>query len=232
MSTVEAHSFRDRDSLFEALQQHLVQNLNQALSQRQRASLAVSGGSTPAPLYRELCRAELDWSKVTVTLTDERYVPTSDKDSNEAMLKRTLLTENAATANFVPLMHESSSAEQAAAISHDLLQQLEFPLDTVILGMGNDMHTASLFPDAPELAQAMSPAQQQHCMALQPASSPYPRLSMSLNTLLNSREIILLICGHDKQDTLDRAKIAHVAQAPIAAVLKQDATPVHIYWSP
>ena len=149
------------------------------------------------------------------------------------MLKRTLFTNAAGEANFIPLTRPCESAEQAASLSSEALNALEQPMDLVILGMGNDMHTASLFPDAPELGNAMDPAQQQRCLALQPASSEHARLSMSLNMLLNSREIILLITGQEKQDTLQEAlKCESIEKAPIAAILQQSKVPVHIYWSP
>lgn len=225
--------FGDKETLFSALKTHIEQTLHHALETQARASIAVSGGSTPAPLYQALAQSPLDWQRTDITLTDERFVPRDHADSNEAMLRRTLLSGAVCDANFIPLTHESKSAEQAAQISSDALGQMQLPMDLVILGMGNDMHTASLFPDAPELAGALSPAQDQRCLALHPASSEHARLSMSLNTLLNSREIVLLITGQDKQETLQQAlKCDTIEKAPIAAILLQSKVPVHIYWSP
>ncbi len=227
------HYSSDKQSLFSELQSFITATLQQSLAERDKASMAVSGGSTPAPLYESLTDAPLDWSKVDITLTDERYVPADDADSNEAMLRRSLLKGAAAKSNFIPLMRTSESAEATAALSSAALEQMHLPMDLVILGMGNDMHTASLFPGAPELNAAMSPDQKALCMAVQPSSSPYPRLSMTLNTLLNCRAIVLLITGDEKRATLDRAlKSESINEAPIAALLQQDSIPVHIFWSP
>lgn len=225
--------FGDKETLFAALKSHIEQTLHRAFEAQARASIAVSGGSTPAPLYRSLAQSALDWQRTDITLTDERFVPADHADSNEAMLRRTLLSGAASAANFIPLTQDSESAEQAAQISSNALDRMQLPMDLVILGMGNDMHTASLFPDAPELADALNPAQDQRCLALHPASSEHARLSMSLNTLLNSREIVLLITGQDKQETLQRAlKCDAIEKAPIAAILLQSKVPVHLYWSP
>jgi len=228
------HHFDDRAGLFAALQKHIESQLSQGLAENSKASIALSGGSTPAPLYESLAQSSaVDWSAMEVTLSDERYVPVDHADSNEAMIHRTLLRGPAAAASFVSLMQSTDSAEQAAQISSDSLAKMQLPLDLLILGMGNDMHTASLFPDAAELQQAMSPEQQQLCLAIHPASSEYPRLSMSLNMLLNSREIVLLITGEDKYETLQKALASEsTEQAPIAAILQQSTVPVHIYWSP
>lgn len=231
--TIHECFFGDRETLIAALKTHIEQALHHALETRTRASIAVSGGSTPAPLYQALAQSPLDWQRTDITLTDERFVPADHADSNEAMLRRTLLSGEASHANFIPLTRAIDTAEQAAQMSSDALGQMQLPMDLVILGMGNDMHTASLFPDAPELADALNPAQNQRCLALHPASSEHARLSMSLNTLLNSREIVLLITGQDKQETLQQAlKCDTIEKAPIAAILLQDKVPVHIYWSP
>lgn len=233
-ATLNEHHFDDRAALFTALQSHIESNLSGAVDARGKASIALSGGSTPAPLYEALSQSTaVDWPAVEVTLSDERYVPVEHVDSNEAMLRRTLLCNAAANAKLVPLMQISDDAEQAAATTSNSLASMQLPLDLLILGMGNDMHTASLFPDAPELAQALASDQPQNCLAIHPASSAYPRLSMSLNMLLNSREIVLLITGQDKLDTLAKARTtASIEQAPIAAILQQGTVPVHIYWSP
>lgn len=225
--------YGDREALFSALKTHIENTLLDAQQARARASIALSGGSTPAPLYEALSHSALDWQRTDITLTDERFVPADHADSNEAMLKRTLLTGAASDANFIPLTQTCDSAEEAAKVSSDALANMQLPMDLVILGMGNDMHTASLFPDAPELKSALDKAQDQHCLAMHPSSSEHARLSMSLNTLLNSRQIVLLITGQEKQDTLQQALNASSAEtAPIAAILQQSEVPVHIYWSP
>lgn len=234
MSTmIEEHFFADRAGLLAGLQQHIEASLKSALVARQKASIALSGGSTPGPLYEQLSNSELDWSKVDVTLSDERFVPSDHSDSNEAMIGRTLLKGAAASARFTPLMRAVDSPAEAAKISGAALAEIAQPLDFLLLGMGDDMHTASLFPDAPELSAALDMHSGERCMVLKPPASPHPRLSLTLPALLNSREIALLITGDAKREALARALASDSPQtAPVAAILQQNNVPVHIYWSP
>ena len=115
----------------------------------------VSGGSTPKPLFEALRKTDLDWSKVTVTLADERWVPESDGDSNAAFVKNTLLQEKASAANFISLFVDGATPEEGVSQVHTRLQAIAQPFTVLVLGMGGDGHTASLFPDAPGTAEAM-----------------------------------------------------------------------------
>lgn len=232
MSAPTRHHFDDRESLFAALADHLAQRVDSALCERPRAALALSGGSTPQPLYCRLREAALDWARLDITLTDERFVAPDHADSNEAMLRRCLLRGDAAAARFYPLMRPTDNPGQAARQAHAALGELDWPLDVVLLGMGDDRHTASLFPDAAELADATAETQTQRCLALHPASSAHPRLSLSLNALSANRELILLICGEAKRQTLERALQGADGESPIALALQRCAGRAHIYWSP
>lgn len=121
-------------------------NLSTSLRKRNAASLVVSGGSTPAPLFDALSTRELDWSRVTVTLADERWVPADHKDSNEALVRNRLLVGNAASAAFVSLYEPGCSPIEAQSVVAQRLGSMPLPFDVVLLGMGNDGHTASFSP--------------------------------------------------------------------------------------
>ena len=132
--------------------------LRAAVSARGAASLVVSGGRTPAPMFRALRACELPWERVTVTLADERWVPADAADSNERMVRAELLQGAAAAARFVGLVNAAPTPEAGRAATDAALRAIPRPFDVVMLGMGNDGHTASLFPDAPALAAALAPA--------------------------------------------------------------------------
>ncbi len=145
------HIFENPSALAEALADDVGARLAAAIAARGTASLAVSGGSTPKAFFRSLSRRELDWSKVTVTLVDERFVPPENDRSNHRLVADNLLKDGAAEARFVPLYQAAETAEAAAAIASGRTASLGAPLDVVVLGMGTDGHTASFFPggDAP-----------------------------------------------------------------------------------
>ena len=204
-----------------------------ALTARKQASLVVSGGSTPKPLFNELSRKKIDWHNVTITLADERWVETTDSSSNELLVRSLLLQNEAAGARFIGLKNSSSSAAVGEQESHETLNAIPRPFDTVILGMGDDGHTASLFPGAERLPMAMDMQSGRNCIALTPPDAPHDRMTLTLPALLDSREIILHVTGDRKKKILDRA-LAEVASndMPIRSILRQNTTPVHIFWAP
>jgi len=232
---VEELFFESKEEMLAALKSHVEQSLTSALtdSASGHATLVLSGGSTPRPFYEKLADSDLNWSNLHVTLSDERFVPADHPDSNEAMLHDSLFKGLARDAQFTPLSHACASAEESAQIASKALGELPLPIDLCILGMGNDMHTASLFPDAPEISSAMDSKQQQRCIALHPPYSPHARLSLSLPMIMSSREIILLITGDEKRETLEKARnIQNTTTAPVAEIIQHTQVPVRIFWSP
>ncbi len=223
-----------------ALAQQLAHNigdfLRQRLQQQERASMALSGGSTPELLFKALTRQELDWPRVDVLQVDERWVEPSHPDSNSLALHQTLLQGAARSAQFFPLYESAPTPAAALDIVRKRLQQAQWPLDLVILGMGNDGHTASLFPDAPELESAMTLAVDgsstyDRVAAITPPHQPHSRMSLTRSAIASGCYRILHIQGAEKLNTLNRALAQpdDWQQMPVRAFLHSG---LHIYWSP
>lgn len=230
--------YPDRDSLFTALTQDCQSRLQQALQANSAASFLVSGGSTPKPLYQSLSHCGLAWENIQVALVDERWVAPGQTGSNQTFIEQSLLQNNAATAQYIPTKTPHPTATAGLADCEANYQQLTRPFDLVILGMGPDAHTASLFPQAQGLAAALDPNQQQLCSAITAIPSDVTgelveRLSLSLYGLLQARQLHLLITGEDKLAVYRQALANQdVLQSPISAVLHQQQIPVYIYWAP
>lgn len=219
------------DAVASRLADAVAERLESALKTKERASLAVSGGSTPKPFFEKLREKPLDWSRVDITLADERWVPTDSTDSNERLLRETLLQDAASEARFISLKQRHDSANAGQPLAEEALADMIWPLDVLVLGMGNDGHTASLFPDAPEIDRALEESLPDRCMALHPASQPQPRLSLTRSALAGAEWIALHLRGQDKMDTLQRAiaDMNAVREMPIRAFLSAG---VSLYWSP
>ncbi|SEO66403.1 6-phosphogluconolactonase [Aquisalimonas asiatica] len=227
------HCFEDRDALAADLARTVTSTLLDGLSRAPRATLAVSGGSTPVPFFRALGTGDLPWARIDVTLADERWVAPDHDDSNERLVRETLLGGDAAGAGFIPLKTSAPSPEAGARECEERLRGLPWPLDAVILGMGSDGHTASLFPHAPALATALDPDCGSLCIPVTPETAPHARMSLTLPALLNTHRLILHITGADKWDVYQQALAGDDAFAmPVRAVLHQRHTPVHVYWAP
>lgn len=224
--------FANRQGLAEAAAGAVADALDRRLGQGEgRASLAASGGSTPAPVYDLLRERPLDWSKVDITLSDERWVAPTSADSNQRMLQERLLAGAAAAARFTPLWRPAASVEAAAALDEPEIARL-LPFDVVLLGMGEDGHFASLFPGSPALAEGLDPDGPRLCAAVPPGrpAPPQPRISLTLRAVLASRLILLLTSGEAKRRVLDEALDG--ADLPVRALLMQERTPIRILWAP
>ena len=208
-----------REHLAEKLAAFVAEEITRAIASRGGARLAVPGGTTPEAFLKYLGALSLQWSKVVVTLTDERCVPFASDDSNARFISETLLAGQASEAHFVPLFDEASDLEThlerlAEQYAKDIL-----PLDICVLGMGNDMHTASLFPKAKGLRQALAPDCRLPIVPIYPASDTPPRLSATANTLKTARQLHLLIVGEEKLAALEKAKATSPDEAPVNAIL-------------
>jgi 6-phosphogluconolactonase len=216
-----------------AMAEQVAMALRLGIAWRERGSLAVAGGRTPVPLFHALRDAELDWCRVGITLTDERWVPEDHPASNAALVRRELLAGRPGAARFVPLYDGSASAAEAAGAVWRNLKPLARPFDAVVLGMGEDGHFASLFPGEPELAAALEPAAAPACVAMRAPVAPHERISLNLAALLQARRVFLLVTGAAKRELLLAA--AHRSPHPpypVATLLAQRSPAPEVYWAP
>jgi 6-phosphogluconolactonase len=231
--SVQERRFPSASAAAQALADSVSGALAAALAMRTHASLVVSGGRSPIGFFQCLRDAELAWSRVWITLADERWVPEDHPDSNAALVRQHLLQGAAAAARFVPLWNGAATPVAAIAERTAALAQLPQPFDVVVLGMGEDGHTASLFPGAPGLAAALDPAGTALLAAIDPPAAPHPRLSLTLKALLGCRHIHLPLAGAAKRAVFARALAnCDPLRLPVAAVLCQSAVPVTAYLSP
>lgn len=230
---VHEHRFPDSLALAHALSGEIKVDLEEAIAARGAASLVVSGGRTPAKLFEQLRSEKLDWSKVRVTLADERWVETSSDSSNERLVREKLLSGAAAAAHFVGLKNPAATPEAGADWATRALTRVPHPFDVVHLGMGEDGHTASLFPGSLALARALDPAAPAGCVAVNALAAPHARVSLNLPALLDARRIVLHFEGEPKWQVYQRARMpGATAELPIRAILHQKEVPVDVYWAP
>lgn len=227
------HSFADGEALAAALAERVAKALSAAIADRGVASLAVSGGSTPKRFFQALSGRKLDWSKVIVTLVDERNVQPGHERSNQSLVEAALLQGPASAARLMGLYHPAANAAEAARIATASLTVLDFPFDVVILGMGNDGHTASFFPGGDQLAQALDPATPVSVLAIEAPGAGEPRLTFSYSALDDARLLVLHIEGQSKADTLALARTKpDEADMPIRSFLNRARSALEIYWAP
>lgn len=234
---LEEKLFDSREALLAALQEDSVAALDEGLKERGEATFLVSGGSSPAPLYQRLSQIALDWSRIQVALVDERWVEPGHAKSNETFVQENLLQHAAGQAPFLGMKNSAASAAVGLAACEQAYGQLTRPFDLTILGMGPDGHTASLFPHADGLREALMTTDRL-CAAISAHQSEVTgeyteRMSLSLNGILQSRRLVLLITGEEKLKALRAAQEGEsVDEMPVRAVLQQDRVPVILYWAP
>jgi 6-phosphogluconolactonase len=217
---MKIEEYPDRDMLMIDLANHLAGEINAAIMVNDSATFAVPGGSTPGPIFDVLSAADLDWSKVLVLPTDERWVPESAPESNAALIRNRLLTGRAAAASFMPFYLDGVALEDGAALlSAQLAPRLS--LSVVLLGMGGDMHTASLFPGDAEAIGHHHKTSPILCPVKMPGLAPFvPRMTLTPAALNGAMSKHLLITGADKREALERAqKLGDPVAAPILSVL-------------
>ncbi|WP_415757601.1 6-phosphogluconolactonase [Pseudomonas sp. LT1P18] len=226
---VSAHAFKSPVLLADGLALNVAKQLSDAIDARGTATLVVSGGRSPVAFFQNLAKQKLDWSKVVITLADERWVPVEHADSNAGLLKRYLLQGPAAKAQFLSLYSATANLELAAEQADRLLAELP-PIDVLILGMGDDGHTASLFPNSPNLSDALKADGTRRCYPMLAPTVPRQRLTMSRALLASAKTTVLSISGQSKLTTLSAALAGDdVAAMPIRAFLQPT---LEIYWCP
>jgi len=227
-------SFADGTAWADACAGRLTDALAAALTDTGKAVFAGSGGSTPAPIYRRMAQADLDWSRVTVTLIDERYVPETSPESNATLLKQTLLAGPAAAARFVPLFHPAVTVDRAAALAAHALAAEGGKLDAVLLGMGEDGHICSMFPNSPTLKTLLSPVLRPTVLGVphgRAGTAPsLERLTINLPYLMGARRVVLAITGAAKRAVFEREATGDPAIQPIAALIAANVT-LDVLWT-
>lgn len=221
-------SFADEAELAVAAAGATVAALTTGLAARGHASLVGTGGRSPAPVYDALQDVDLDWGRVTVTLSDDRFVPPASPDSNEALVRDRLLRGHAAAASFLPLYANVPSPEACAEIAEPHLRALA-PFDMLFLGMGEDGHIASLIPGSPVMAQGLDPDGERFVIGV-PAgvgSPPVARVSLTLPALLAARTTLVLIRGEVKREIVERG-----SGLPVHTLIKQAKAPLRVLWAP
>ncbi|AOS95530.1 6-phosphogluconolactonase [Microbulbifer aggregans] len=235
---IEEKFFPDRERLVQALANDCASKLQQGIKEQGQASFLVSGGSTPEPVYRELSKRPLPWSDITVALVDERWVDKTESGSNHAFIEKSLLQNAAAEAPFLGMKTPHASAAEGEADCERAYSELPRPFDVCILGMGSDGHTASLFPHAEGLEQALNTNGSQLCKAINAKQSEVTgshteRMTLTLAAILQSRDIKLLITGEEKLKVYREALLgSDELEMPIRSILKQGHKAVTVYWAP
>ncbi len=233
---INEYRFSSRETLLDALYQDIESSLAQDLADHERVSLLLSGGSTPGPLYKRLSAVDLDWSRVSVSLVDERWVESDHSASNERLLRQTLLQNVAAKASFTRMKNSAQTPFMGEGQCQTQCDNLPEPYSVCLLGMGPDGHTASLFPHAKGLPQALD--SQQLCAAIEASASEVTgeyveRMSLTPKAILRAKKLILLITGEDKWQVYQRARsAADVMATPVSVFLQQSDVDVDVYWAP
>ncbi len=225
------HAFTAQDTLIKELSRDIARNIQESVRQKGRASLLVSGGSTPKPLFETLRQIDLPWEKVTVGLCDERWVDPSNDASNETFVKKHLLQDNAARAQFVGMYTDGVTAESAQDQCTRKLKESLWPFDVTVLGMGTDGHTASLFPHNYNLERAFEANENMLCIAIKPEGAPHVRMSLTRSAILSSKHLYLHFEGPEKRAVYQKVITGNdIYEYPVRAVLQQDKTDIKVYF--
>ena len=232
MASARWRTFATREDLATRLAADAADRLREAIKANGGATLAVSGGTTPGLFFEALSHKDLDWTKVVVTLVDERFVPPSSERSNERLVREKLLRNEARLARFVGLYSAVPDVEAAARQAEAGLALLGPRLDVVVLGMGTDGHTASFFPDAPNLDALTDVAQKRRVLAVDAPSGGEPRITLTLPLVVEARLLVLHFEGETKRQVFDAALAQPAPRLPIARVVDAAPSPIDVYWAP
>ncbi|MFN3992347.1 MAG: 6-phosphogluconolactonase [Tabrizicola flagellatus] len=210
-------TYPDRDLMMLRLADLIAGQLGDFLRREGSATFSVPGGTTPGPIFDTLSGVDLDWANVAVVLNDERWVPESSDRSNTRLVRERLLRGRAAQARLVPLYAPAETPEEMLEALADGIRP-HLPISVLLLGMGADMHTASLFPGADRLEEALAP-DAPILMALRAEAAGEPRVTLTAPVLREAFNIHILITGTEKRAALERAMTLSPQEAPVRAVL-------------
>jgi 6-phosphogluconolactonase len=228
MSNPHLHRFESDDLLAASLANTIAENLREALSQKGTASLIVSGGSTPKKFFHALSQIDLDWENVKIGLCDERWVEAEHIDSNEKLVRENLMVGDASKATFIGMFIEGVEADDAQSACAKKIEESLFPFDVIVLGMGDDAHTASLFPHNPKLHEAYE--SHELCISIKPVTAPHIRMSLTRSAILSSRHLYLHFQGEKKGELYQQALEGNdTFEMPIRSILHQSETAIEVY---
>jgi 6-phosphogluconolactonase len=228
MAVTEQHH-ADIESAAQALAEQVAEALRRGIAERGAASLVVSGGKSPVPFFHALRVQALDWSKVWITLADERWVPPSSPDSNEHLLRQHLIRDAVLDARLVSLWTRDEKAINAVPEVMERIGRMPRPFDAVVLGMGEDGHTASLFPGNSALEAMLNPRWALTVSVATAPAAPTSRITLTMRSLVDSRQLFLSIAGSAKRAIYELARTAAPTTYPVAAVLQQPYVPVTVH---
>ncbi|UYO94724.1 6-phosphogluconolactonase [Pollutimonas sp. M17] len=220
------HEFSSSEEAVRAMVRDISAVLRQEIATTGRAGLAVSGGRSPLPLFEALSVAPLPWKDVRITLVDERHVAPDHPDSNESLVRTHLLKNQASAARFTGLAGPALDMRDDVARANRQADEITLAL----LGMGEDGHTASWFPGAPQLGRALDPALADRYIHVTPPSAPHERISMTLAALLTARRIMLAVAGPTKRAVFEQASRHATPDMPVSYVIAQTGVPFDVYW--
>ncbi len=229
-SDIPLHRFESPRQLHETLADRVARDLNRAIIDKGRASLMLSGGNTPRPFLRRLARCDIDWRAVDIGLVDERWVPSVSVQSNEAMVRSELLANGAEAAAFRGMYREGLTPDKSAADVENTLRRFLYPFDVVILGMGGDGHTASLFPHRPELKSLLETTAL--CGVSEAPAEPRIRLTLTLHAIASCTHCYLHIEGAKKFRVYETALEGDDTEAmPVRALLRHPKIALETYFA-
>ncbi|AQR62769.1 6-phosphogluconolactonase [Brevundimonas sp. LM2] len=230
----ELETFPTLDTWAATIAGRLEETLGAAVIDNGRALFAGPGGSTPAPVYERLARADVGWDRIAVTLVDERYVPETDPESNARLIRNTLLQGPAAAARFIPLYHAEVTVDRAAAVAARALAEAGGRFDAVLLGMGEDGHICSMFPASPTLKTLLTPTLKPNVLGVphgrDGAAPTLERISITLPYLMSAGRVILGLKGAAKRAVFEREAAGDPAVQPIAAMIAAK-VPLEVVWT-
>lgn len=233
MTEIEWWDYDDADEMANAVAGDIQFIIESAIDARGAAVIALAGGRTPQPAFDKLAEARIDWKRVTIIPTDDRLVPMGDPLSNATMIAKTFLPKGA---RVIPITSEAAEDYKAAGRAADArLQDLHWPLDLCLLGVGTDGHTASIFP-GPDLEEALNGPKERRALGVMPdplpPEAPVARVTLSLAAITSARALMIAVTGQAKRDVIEAAIREGVGSPyPIGRVLAQSELPVDIHWS-
>lgn len=226
------NEFKNKEELDLNLAKNVAAQLQQAIDLKGKASIAFSGGSTPKGFFKALSTIDIDWEKVTLTLADDRWLEESHENSNAKLIKENLMVNLAAKASFFSLTQQSDLTTDYLTTLTETANESILPLDVVILGMGEDGHTASIFPCSEQVEQGLDAQLPPMLMKTVPTTAPYNRITFNFPALINTTNLYLHIVGDSKINVLNKALAdTNTLEMPIRAFLQNDQKLCNVYWA-